>query len=76
MKATIYRYDKKTIKSSGWDFVLTERENGTYNLWKQHSRNHGEVISKEVEEEITQEKANIFKNENKNHLIEIYNVEL
>ena len=76
MNATIYRYDKKTIKSSGWDMVLTEREDGTYNLWKQHSRNHGEVISKVVDEEITKTKAEKYKKDNEKFLIETYNTQI
>lgn len=71
MTTKVYRFIKETIKSMDWHFNI-ELTEGKYILWKGHVRKDDYKIFREEQTEITKEDAEKFIEENKAHLIEVY----
>ena len=72
--STINRYSKDTIRSSFWEFSLTEFDNGTFELWKGHRTRDTGDIKKEITKFISEKEALKFKKDNSMYLIECYQV--
>lgn len=70
---TIHRYSKDTIKNQVWEIFITEKKNKII-FTEIHFRKDTFKVIKEVEKEITQEEAAIYKEKNKEWHIETYNI--
>ena len=68
---TIYRYSRDTIKKQVWENCIIESENKII-LSEIHMRTDNCEIIKQIEKEITKKESDIYKEKNKQYLIETY----
>lgn len=67
----IYRYSRDTIKNQVWENCIIESE-GEIILSEIHLRRDNCEVIKQVEKYISKEESEMYKEKNKNWLVEVY----
>ena len=67
----IYRYSRDTIKNQVWENCIIESE-GKIILSEIHLRRDNCEVIKQVEKYISKEESEMYKEKNKNWLVEVY----
>ncbi len=69
---TYYRYVKPTIRKQAWECLLTEHEDGTFELNEDHINRSTEKVLKSVTKTLTEKEAMDYRTQNIDWLWEKY----